>query len=524
MTQTDHHTVRAATPEVPSDALEVRRTSGVYALATIAAVALAIAYAARAGTGGRGIQWILALALLAVAAVAARGWWDARSPLLVADPLGVRLRRGRDWQGITWDEVDDIVLTPRRGLLHDGSIEVVTADTGYLVPLGLAAFANTADVAGTVRELGGPDVEVRTEGEAAAPEVIHEPELQSPAPLDDPLPGAEPTGRRRHLLRAPTAASATVRRSVRADIVHGAPTSVGTSALKADPRREVLPEHRELRGGNGLPDLVFDPLPAPVSAVALGAAPIEAYPSNGVAEPVIGPQIAAARERASLSIDDLADRTQIRPHVIEAIEVDDFAPCGGDFYARGHVRSLARVLGLDAGELVARHGELYAQAPIEARRVFEAELATGPRPSIRLARGGPNWAALAGVVLVLAIIWGIGHYVTAKNAPPASPVAPAPSVARNPDPGALAAAGAPTSNEILLRGKGAPTKVVVRDKQGVVIWRGTLATGQSHRVSVAGKATVVAAHGNAVAARVNGRGTGALGADAARTTAVLGRS
>ena len=67
------------------------------------------------------------------------------------------------------------------------------------------------------------------------------------------------------------------------------------------------------------------------------------------ARPGDRPELAAARTRLGLTVDQLADRTRIRPHVIESIEVDDFAPCGGDFYARGHLRTLARVLGIDVG-------------------------------------------------------------------------------------------------------------------------------------------------------------------------------
>ena len=69
-------------------------------------------------------------------------------------------------------------------------------------------------------------------------------------------------------------------------------------------------------------------------------------------DPVIGPELAAARTRVGLSVDELADRTRIRPHVIESIEVDDFTPCGGDFYARGHIRTLARVLGKDPAPML----------------------------------------------------------------------------------------------------------------------------------------------------------------------------
>ena len=94
-------------------------------------------------------------------------------------------------------------------------------------------------------------------------------------------------------------------------------------------------------------------------------------------DPVIGPELVAARTRLGLTVDQLAERTRIRPHVIESIEVDDFAPCGGDFYARGHLRTLARVLGVDVAPLLASYDERYADAPIDPRRVFEAELATG---------------------------------------------------------------------------------------------------------------------------------------------------
>ena len=92
---------------------------------------------------------------------------------------------------------------------------------------------------------------------------------------------------------------------------------------------------------------------------------------------VIGPLVAAARNRARLSIDTLSERTRIRPHVLECIEVDDFAACGGDFYARGHLRTLARIFGLDAQQLLDLYDDHYATAEIEARQVFEAELATG---------------------------------------------------------------------------------------------------------------------------------------------------
>ena len=128
-------------------------------------------------------------------------------------------------------------------------------------------------------------------------------------------------------------------------------------------------------------------------------------------EPVIGPQLEAARDRLRLTVDQLSERTRIRPHVIEAIEVDDFGPCGGDFYARGHLRTLARVLGIDAGPLVASYDETYADAPVDPRRVFESELATGVGGSIRGTRGGRNWSVLIAAVMAAVLIWSIAKLV-----------------------------------------------------------------------------------------------------------------
>ncbi len=135
-----------------------------------------------------------------------------------------------------------------------------------------------------------------------------------------------------------------------------------------------------------------------------------------VADSVIGPQILAARRRAGLSVDQLSERTRIRPHVLEGIEVDDFAPCGGDFYARGHLSMLARYLGLDAGELTGMYDENYASGPITARRVFEAELATGLGGGLRATSGGPRWSLLIGAALSLTMIWGVARYFTEEPA------------------------------------------------------------------------------------------------------------
>ena len=111
----------------------------------------------------------------------------------------------------------------------------------------------------------------------------------------------------------------------------------------------------------------------------------------------IGDALADARRQAGLTITQVSQRTCIRETIIRGIEHGDFSACGGDFYARGHIRSVARAVGADDEELIreydAAHG---APQAIRAADVFE------PATPIKIKeRRRPNWSLA--MVLVLAV-------------------------------------------------------------------------------------------------------------------------
>jgi cytoskeletal protein RodZ len=54
-----------------------------------------------------------------------------------------------------------------------------------------------------------------------------------------------------------------------------------------------------------------------------------------------------ARKSAGLSIEDLSASTNIRGTLLREMESDNFANCGGETYARGHIRNIATKLGAD---------------------------------------------------------------------------------------------------------------------------------------------------------------------------------
>ncbi len=118
----------------------------------------------------------------------------------------------------------------------------------------------------------------------------------------------------------------------------------------------------------------------------------------------IGDALADARRQAGLTITQVSQRTCIRETIIRGMEHDDFSACGGDFYARGHIRSVARAVGADDEELIREYDAVHgAPQAIRAADVFE------PATPIRIKeRRRPNWSLA--MVLVLAVIAGYGIY------------------------------------------------------------------------------------------------------------------
>jgi transcriptional regulator with XRE-family HTH domain len=116
----------------------------------------------------------------------------------------------------------------------------------------------------------------------------------------------------------------------------------------------------------------------------------------------IGDALAAARRQAGLTITQVSQRTCIRETIVRGIERGDYSACGGDFYARGHIRSIARAVGLDPEELIREYDNTQAPPqPISAADVFQ------PFTPVKLKeRRRPNWSILliAGLVVILGIV------------------------------------------------------------------------------------------------------------------------
>ncbi|HTT53416.1 MAG TPA: RodZ domain-containing protein [Streptosporangiaceae bacterium] len=140
----------------------------------------------------------------------------------------------------------------------------------------------------------------------------------------------------------------------------------------------------------------------------------------------IGEALAEARDQAGLSVDQVSEQTRIRPVIIRGIEAGDYSVCGGDFYARGHIRSIAQAVGADPAPLIEEYDEEHrATGPIAATGLDELVARSRPPERPRL---NPVLLLAAAAVIVLG---GAGYYLAfgRGHGPAAAPQAAASSPA-----------------------------------------------------------------------------------------------
>ncbi|MEU7554395.1 RodZ domain-containing protein [Streptomyces sp. NPDC044571] len=215
--------------------------------------------------------------------------------------------------------------------------------------------------------------------------------------------------------------------------------------------------------------------------------PVE-RPAEG---PSIGTVLKTARIAAGLTVDEVSSTTRVRIPIVHAIEADDFTRCGGDVYARGHIRTLARAVHLDPVPLVEAYDAAHGgrPAPTPAAPMFDAE-------RIRPERQRPNWTA-AMVAAIVAVIGFVGFTAfggggdhgkrpvaegsaSPQAAPKQSaqpPQAPKPA---KPEPSDSAIAAAPKDLvTVVLTANDGDSWVSAKDHSGRLLFDGTLAVGES---------------------------------------------
>jgi cytoskeletal protein RodZ len=131
----------------------------------------------------------------------------------------------------------------------------------------------------------------------------------------------------------------------------------------------------------------------------------------------IGATLADARWRAHLTVDEVSHRTRIREAIIWGIEQDDFSACGGDAYARGHIRAIAQAVEIDPDPLIQQYDETYRTSQdIEDVVVLRPPSPVTPgRPPRPHRRRRLAVTTALGVIVLALVGWAVDHVVSGAS-------------------------------------------------------------------------------------------------------------
>jgi cytoskeletal protein RodZ len=195
-----------------------------------------------------------------------------------------------------------------------------------------------------------------------------------------------------------------------------------------------------------------------------------------------GSELRERRESAGLSIEQLASLTSIRMGLITEMENNKFSHCGGDTYARGHLKNIALRLGLEPNHFVEMYNEEHSMDQRAIHDLLaENNVAAIPREGKTL-----SWKIPALIsVVVLIIIGSVQIVMSNQSSEVVAPVvkesaSPAPTESASPAP-TESATPTPTA---------APTETV-EDAAGPVVLTLSAARGNSFiNVVVDGKSVL----------------------------------
>ena len=112
----------------------------------------------------------------------------------------------------------------------------------------------------------------------------------------------------------------------------------------------------------------------------------------------IGSDLKSAREAAGLTLEEVSARTKLRSSLVAAIERDDFSLCGGDVYARGHIKVLANLYRIDSTYLSELFDKSFGSADTSLDDLAQANAQNLER------RSSISWKSLSGVAAVALLI------------------------------------------------------------------------------------------------------------------------
>ena len=230
----------------------------------------------------------------------------------------------------------------------------------------------------------------------------------------------------------------------------------------------------------------------------------------------LGALIAKSRTDARLSIEDLAKVTNIPSTLLRDMENDNFKKCGGETYARGHLRNIAAKVGVDE-RIFLDLFEVEVTAPAKPiREMLNENNVTMPYQEPKRI----SWKVLAaGSAAALVLFAGAQIIFSNMNSGSDPEVIATTSATPSNSASESAAPSTAASQEIvggvnveLVASRGT-TWLYATNENGEVLFSGQVRQGASKTFSAAKQVNLRVGNAGGVDISVNGKDVGSIGAD-----------
>jgi len=233
----------------------------------------------------------------------------------------------------------------------------------------------------------------------------------------------------------------------------------------------------------------------------------------------LGSMITQARKSAGLSIEDLSASTNIRSSLLREMESDSFHNCGGETYARGHIRNIATKLGVDPQIFITAFEEEQMRVDRSIKDLLvENSVMRLPEQARKV-----SWKVLATISVASLFVVGLAQIIITNTSTTdvAKPVATtSPTASKSPSPAVSQAS--PTEQATVSTGTGvqlivsatrANSWLFVSDAAGRTLFSGQIARGSTKSFSTDVSLNVKFGNAGGVDLTVNGKKVDSIGAD-----------
>jgi cytoskeleton protein RodZ len=229
----------------------------------------------------------------------------------------------------------------------------------------------------------------------------------------------------------------------------------------------------------------------------------------------LGSMITKARKDAGLSIDDLSAATNIRGPLLKQMESDNFTQCGGETYARGHLRNMATKLNVDPQLFLTafEDEQMHVDRSMQDLLV-ENSVMREPGESRKV-----SWKVLVVISISTLFIAGFAQILISNNSTPDIPVAleeitePSTSAEPTTQPTDEPAVSTGEGVEVIIEATRAKSWLFVSDSTGRTLFSGQLSQGASKTFTTSKQLNLKVGNAGGVDLSVNGKKVDPLGTD-----------